>query len=126
MSSGDLYSIYIAQQASPAKVLVLVEDLDTCNPNQERVFGYLQQFIGNMQNEELRLFLRFVTGSSVCTANAIRVTFNSLEGLARRPISHTCSNILELPSSYLSYLEFATEFKAILNNTEFAWAMDAM
>ena len=48
MSSGSLYSIYKAQQVSPSKVLQLIKDVDTCNPNQERVFGYLKQFIGNM------------------------------------------------------------------------------
>ena len=122
---GDLYSIYKAQQVS-SKVLQLIEDIDTCNPNQERVFGYLKQFIGDIQQDELRCFLRFTTGSSVCSAQAIRVTFNSLEGLARRPIGHTCSNTLELSSCYLSYLDFVSEFKAILSNDEFAWSMDAL
>ena len=36
------------------------------NAAEERVYGYLVSFVGNMKLEELRLFLRFITGSSVC------------------------------------------------------------
>ena len=126
MSIGDLYAIYTALQVSPAKVLALLEDVSLANPNQDRVFGYLQQYIGNMQGDEARNFLRFVTGSSVCSSRAISVSFNTLEGLSRRPIGHTCSSMLELSSSYSSYLDFANEFKCVLSNEEFTWQMDAL
>ena len=45
---------------------------------------------------EIPNFLRFVTGSSVCIGRSITVEFNNLEGLARCPIAHTCSCVLEL------------------------------
>ena len=82
----------------------------------------------NMQPPELRLFLRFVTGASVCIAPKIEVTFNNLSGLARRPIAHTCDFNLELPTAYVNYEDFYGEFKAILTSTskEFSWRMDAM
>lgn len=50
MTVRDLYSIYKAIHASPAKVLALLDD-DVClaNDNQERVYGYLQQYIGKMK-----------------------------------------------------------------------------
>ena len=126
MGCAGLYSVYSALQASPKKVLQMVGEVETANPNQERVSSYLRQYIGNMQVDEVRSFLRFVTGGAVCSADAIQVTFNALTGLARRPIGHTCSNTLELPATYLSYLDFTTEFKAILNNPEFAWRMDGI
>ena len=46
--------------------------------------------------------MRFVTGSSVCTAHEITVEFNWLTGLAQVPIGHTCSCTLELPTSYVN------------------------
>ena len=84
--------------------------------------------IGNMHPQELWLFLRFVTGASVCIAPKIEVTFNNLSGLARRPIAHTCDFNLELPTAYVNYEDFYGEFKAILTSTseEFSWRMDAL
>ena len=86
----------------------------------------LQQYIGNMKNDEIRSFLRFVTGSSVCSSKAILVTFNGLDGLARRPIGHTCSCSLELSTAYSSYLDLIAEFNSVLSNGDYAWKMDAI
>lgn len=109
MGCGQLYAVYTALQASPRKLLKMIDDVECMNPSQESVFGYLRQFIGNMQTDEVRA-LRFVTGSAVCSNNAIQVTFNVLTGLGRRPIAHTCSYTLELPATYQSYQEFVQEF----------------
>ena len=127
MQAVELHSIYKALQASPKKVLAMLDDeVVTMNPNEERVLSYLEQFIGNMKEDEVRSFLRFVTGSAVCSANVIHITFNQLEGLARRPVAHTCTCTLDLPSTYHSYLDFAAEFQGILNENEFAWKMDSI
>ena len=75
-----------------------------------------------MHNAEVRNFLGFVTGSSALVIDEIKVTFNGLSGLSRRPIAHTCSSTLELPVSYATYLEFAQEFDFILT-TELSWIM---
>ena len=92
--------------------------------NQERIFEYLRLYIGNMENCELRRFLRFVTGSSVCSSEGIRVSFNKLSGIERRPIGHTCSSLLELSSCYQSYEEFMQEFRAVLCLGD--WKLDAI
>ena len=126
MGCGQLYSVYTALQASPQKLLMMLDDVVCMNPNQESVFSYLRQFIGNMQADEVRSFLRFVTGSAACSTNALQVTFNMLTGLARRPIAHTCSYTLELSATYQSYQEFANDFKAVLNAQEFVWVMDGI
>lgn len=124
---GQLFSIYNALQASPKKVLDIVREVDCANLNQERVASYLRQYIGNMQLDDVRSFQRFVTGSAVCSANTIQVTFNTLSGLARRPIGHIyMQSTIELPSTYISYLDFVTEFKAVLNNQEYAWIMNGL
>ena len=93
MGSVVLYSVYQALQVAKSKVLAMVDnDIEVSNPNEEQVFEYLQQFIGDMQTMELRAFLRFLTGSSVCSAQVLQ----SQEGIARRPFGHTCSNMREL------------------------------
>ena len=84
----ELNSLYVALTASAHKVLDLIEEPVFLNPGQERVFGYLQQYVANMKPDEVQNFLRFVTGSAVCMKSKITVSFNGLEGLARRPLAH--------------------------------------
>ena len=81
-------------------MLSTIEDAEGQNASQERILRYLHQFIGNMGPDELRTFLSFVTRSSVCSALKIEVEFNMLSGASRRPIAHTCTPSLELPSTY--------------------------
>ena len=107
------------------KVLDLIEEPVFLNPGQERVFGYLQQYVANMKPDEVQNFLRFVTGSAVCMKSKITVSFNGLEGLARRPLAHTCSCDLELPCSYTTYLDFASEFTTVLSS-ECCWEMQSV
>ena len=78
------------------------------NSAEERVYSYLVTFVGNM-NDELRLFIRFVTSSSV----VVKISFNNLSGLARCPISHTCDCGLELSIAYSTFPEFEKEFAKV-------------
>ena len=50
--------------------------------------------------------------------------FNGLEGFERRLMCHTCSNTLDLSSTYGSYLELKDEFDSILKNVSIVWKMD--
>lgn len=125
-SIDEFHALYKTLTASPSKVLDMLIEPDMANSSQERVFSYLQQYIGNMRFEEIQRFLRFVSGSSVCSSSDITVAFNSLSGLGRRPISHTCDSTLELSTEYISYLDFAGEFDSILSNNEYTWLMDAI
>ena len=117
--------LYTSLTVTSDKVLKLI-DGDCRNPGEERILAYLTSLIGNMGTNDLRNFLRFTTGSSVCTADKISVAFNSSSGLARRPIAHTCSNTLELSASYVNYHDFSTEWHAILSDTndDWIWRMD--
>ena len=74
-----------------------------------------------MKDDELQLFLRFVTGSSVLIADE---SFNGLSGFARRPLAHTCGDKIELSVAYDTFPEFEEEFKQVLSS-EFAWIMDS-
>ena len=128
MSINDLHSIYSALAVSQARVLAMIEEPEFVNCNEERVWGYLTQFVGSMTQDELQAFVRFVTGASVCLSQHIRLIFNTLDGFARRPTSHTCSSTLELPVSYKTFPEFVVEFRAILSdsNSSYTWIMDAV
>ena len=54
----------------------------------------MRDFIRGLREDELPLFLRFVTGQDILPHQPIRLMFNRLEGIFRRPIAHTCSNLL--------------------------------
>ena len=75
---------------------------------------------------DLQNFLRFTTGSSVCIAKNLKIGFNDTCGLGRRPFANTCGYALELPSSYLNYHDFFSDWTAIFSATddEWTWCMD--
>ena len=111
---------------TPSKLLQLIHESLFNSPSEERVFVYLQQFVGNMSIDEAQRFLRYVTGSSVAVCGRIIVEFNGLSGLARRPSAHTCSPVLELPYTYYTYVDFSSEFQRVLVDEHYAWLMDIM
>lgn len=125
LGMNGLLALYNILGVSPAKVLSMLTDVNFNNPNEERVYGYLQQYIGSMDGDELRRFVRFTTGSTVCMALKIQIIFNSMSGIARRPIAHTCTPSLELSSMYDTYLEFVHEFQAHLLEDS-SWVMNAL
>ncbi len=115
LTTDELYAMYQGMAVSAKRIAnSFVEPSTYSNPNEERVYGYLLQCIGNLPQEELSLFLRFVTGSSVFCNWPIYITFNGLTGLARRPIAHCCTCMLELSSAYESFFEFNKEMKTVL------------
>lgn len=124
-SVEELYGIYKSLNGSPDKVIERILEPPEMSANEERVFGYFMQFIGSLDLDELRLFMRFITGSSVMLNTGIRVIFNGSTGAARLPIAHTCSPAIELPSTYATYPDFAHDFKCVLKS-EYGWLMDAV
>ena len=101
-----LLFVYQAQCASPATVLKMLDDAEGQHATQERILGYLRQFVENMGSDEFCTFLRLVTGSSTCSVLKIHVEFIRLSRASRRPIAHTCGPSLTLSSTYATYLEF--------------------
>uniref|UniRef100_A0A8W8MHV8 HECT domain-containing protein n=1 Tax=Magallana gigas TaxID=29159 RepID=A0A8W8MHV8_MAGGI len=59
---------------------------------------------------------RFLTGTDILCVEKIEVTFTKLIGIERRPIAHTCGPTLELPCTYMSYIEFRYELDNILQS----------
>ena len=124
-SVEELFTLYKALNATTDSVLRLLKEPECMNVAQERLFSYLTTYIGNMKSDELRLFLRFVTGSSVVVAQHISVSFNRISGAARRPISHTCDCSLQLSIDYSTFPEFEQEFSKVLSS-EYSWFMDGI
>ena len=67
--------------------------------------------------------MKFITGSDLLTVPSIDVTFIKYENeFSRRPIAHTCSPSLELPSTYNNFCELREEFTNILRPNKLgAW-----
>ena len=63
--------------------------------------------------------------ATVCSVLKIQVEFNMLSGASRRPIAHTCTPSLELPSTYATYTEFVSEFRRCMAS-DFSWIMDGV
>lgn len=120
----ELYALCSSLSASPQRVLEKIQEPIFKNTNERRVFNYLLQYVGEMKVEEVKKFLRYVTGSTVLIKENLTISFNALSGLARRPIAHTCSYILELSHTYPTYVEFEQEFSSILNN-QYCWPIDS-
>lgn len=83
--------------------------------------GYLIKFIKETDEKTRSNFLRFCTGSNLVTEK-IRINFIDTSGIARMPIGHTCSNLLELLNTYKNYVEFRSEFNSLFIAS--VWVMD--
>jgi len=125
-SADVLVKLHHRLTVTPSKVLAMLDVSSFISPVEERVYGFLISMVGNMTQRELKLFLRFVTGCSVCLSSKINVKFSDLTGVARRPTASTCDFTLVLPTSYLNDDDFYGEFKQIFDSTEreFAWRID--
>jgi len=114
-------SMYQQQLPSADKVIaVLTPDDDNLRQDQQNSLYFLQQYVRQLEQEELMRFLQFVTGASVMPDRVV-VTFNALSGELRRPIAHTCTNTLELSCSYTCYQELKREFTSVLQNPLSFW-----
>lgn len=108
--------IFDSQGATADKVLsVITTEKEDLNTVETTTLYYLKTFIRSLNKEELRKFLFFVTASSNMPEK-ITVTFIKLFGISRRPIVHTCSNVIELSTNYLDYYDFASELKSVLSS----------
>ena len=92
----------------------MIKHAEFKDPNEERVYGYLRQMLSTFESQQLRHFLRFVTGSTVCTSMTINVSFNKNTDAARRPIPHTCDPLLELNHPVMTRISsLSTSFEYI-------------
>lgn len=83
---------------------------------EERVKTYLERYIRSLSDQQLLAFLRFWTSSDTLCFSKLNVTFNSNEGISRRPIANTCDAVLHVSRMYFSVDEFMQDFNVYLND----------
>ena len=75
-------------------------------------FQWLLKFVRNADPKLLRKFLRTCTGSNIISVEQITVTFNATwNEFERRFVGRICGAVLEIPSTYQSYIEFMSAFE---------------
>lgn len=114
-SQQNIQELYENMKPTARKVLKLLE-ASPATQAESQSLRYLQQYIRGLDQAGLRKFLRFTMGSDVLCINKIEVLFTCLDGVARRPVAHTCGPVLELPWTYLSFPELCVELDNILSS----------
>jgi len=111
LTAANIQQLFMKQLPTGEKVKnIFVTESQYLTQEEQNCLHYLRQYVTGLDSDDLSQFLRFVTGSSIMP-NKITVTFCKMYGIARRPVAHTCSNTLELSSTYESYQELRRELK---------------
>ncbi|KAJ8025184.1 hypothetical protein HOLleu_35318 [Holothuria leucospilota] len=118
----SLSALYRDLSPNVKGVIALLKTDSCINSTETTVFGYLKKFIRSLNQNDLKLFLRFCTGSDLLTCNLISVTFNQSDGFTRSPIAHTCTCTLEIPVTYETFTDLKNDFTQILRSN--VWIMD--
>lgn len=92
------------------------------NEIKRKIFGFLKKFICEADLKLCTKLLRFITGADIITST-ININFNSVQDcFSRSPVAHTCTNTLDLPLTYDSFIDFRCEFTSLLSSN--IWVMD--
>ena len=118
----SLADLYESKRPTSRKIIKLLE-AETQSECQKQSLDHLKRYVRSLEGKALERFLHFLTGSDVITCEQVTVEFNSLDGLQRRPVVHTCGPMLELPTTYDSYTDLAEEFTNIMRSEQ-AWSFD--
>ena len=121
----------LCEELIPMRKNVL--ELLQCNPitdNERDVFGYLKRYNKGLDERDLKLLVRFLTGSDLLASSfsKIKVVFVELlateKNLARRPFARTCEPLLELPSVYGKFSDLRAEFENVIRAG--SWEFDVI
>lgn len=114
LTLNDLNSLLLRQRPTCENVMqCLTAENEDLHADEHRAFYFLQQFILNLELEDLQHFLHFVTGSVDLPQTGIKVSFMRTGHIF---VAHTCSNTLEVPVAFQSYQEFRRELRAVLQS----------
>lgn len=118
-NTANIHTFYQEKKPTAKKVIKMLQASPE-NDAQRITLEHLTRFIKSLGGN-VAAFLQFTTGASVILDDQkIKVSFTELNGLARRPVAHTCGPLLEVPSTYQCYNELVEEFSAILRDKS-AW-----
>lgn len=90
-SLDGVLQIFKEKQPTAKKIIKTLQ-VETSNELERATVDHFKRYIRSLEGKALERFLHFITGSDCLTGNPIQVTFTSLSGLQRRPISHTCGS----------------------------------
>ncbi|KAL3973707.1 hypothetical protein ACER0C_024914 [Sarotherodon galilaeus] len=122
LSPEALTKLFSELQPTSKKVCQLLKFAVDLTPQQKEVKNHLKRFIRELDNIKLQKFMRFCTGSDLIVTNSIYVEFQDMTEFTRRPVEHTCGNVLQLANSYENFPDFRSEFNAVLESN--VWVMD--
>lgn len=117
-----ILQLYTSRQPTAKKLIKLI-NAETGNEIERLTIDHLKRYIRSLEGKAIERFLHFITGSDCITCTSIEVTFSNLSGLQRRPIAHTCGPCLEIPTTYESYGDLASEFNNLLKEGQ-SWSFD--
>ena len=117
---NSLSDMYAEKTPSPRRIIKLL-DADPKTKSERTCLDFLKKFIKSLDDKSLGGFLQFLTGSDIVSTEKIQVSFNSMDGVARGIVAHTCGPTLELSTTYQSYNELSEELSNILRNS-YAWS----
>lgn len=122
-SLENIVKFYGDMEPTPKKVVALFKDASPASSAERDSLNYLKRYIRGLETVLLKKLMKFLTGSDIMIVDTIDIIFiRSESNFTRRPIAHTCTPCLELPSTYNSYCELREEFSNILQLSE--WEMD--
>lgn len=115
--------LYLYDHLAPTTTKLLNTIDCEANTQEERdSLKFFKRYLKGLDSRMVSTFMRFFSGSDLMLFDSWQVTFTDVRGYARRPIAHTCSNMLELPSTYQSFPELREEFNNVLKSED--WEMD--
>ncbi|KAK3606682.1 hypothetical protein CHS0354_023243 [Potamilus streckersoni] len=115
MDQNELCEIYKEKQPTVKKILNALNFPDVMDCNQQTTSNYLKRFVKGLDKKGMENFLRFCTCSNLMSEK-ITIEFTRLYGFERRPVAHTCGNILRMPTTYEIFSDMREEFENILSS----------
>ncbi|XP_063437443.1 uncharacterized protein LOC134718705 [Mytilus trossulus] len=89
----------------------------TLNLLEERAKNYFEHYIMQLNKSQINALLRFWTSADTLCIEQLEVSFNSTEGLQRRPIANTCAATLQISRLYFSNEDLSQEFDIYLSDS---------
>ncbi|XP_057315313.1 uncharacterized protein LOC130656470 isoform X1 [Hydractinia symbiolongicarpus] len=122
-SMKNIVKFYERLEPTTKKVVALFKNVHTSSSAEQDSFNYLKRYVRGLETIMLKKFMKFITGSDNMVVDTVEIIFTRPESnFSRRPVAHTCTPRLELPSTYNNYCELREEFSNILQSSE--WELD--
>lgn len=115
----SLSAMYAEKVPTPKRIIKIFQATPSTDAERE-CYEHLKRYVKSLDDSMLAGFLQFVTGSNVITTHSINIEFNATDGNLRSFVAHTCSPMLEVPSTFQSYNEMSEELTNTLRNSH-AW-----